>query len=187
MSLPRDLHDPVRHVLVALDHGLRTLDEDTVHDLALADELDEATQRYGPELVADAAANVLIAAALRALRSGNPRLPEAVSALRGEPLHREVAHHAELAADALHLLQRYSAESLSVTVMRAELAAGLLARANGDPMTATWYAFNAATILCSLHDTCQGAEHDLPEHHVVRDHIESVAALMGVQAPPSVV
>ena len=187
MSLPRDLHDPVRHVLVALDHGLRTLDEDTVHDLALADELDRATDLHGPELMTDAASNVLLAVAVRVVRSVHPRVPAAVSALRGESLAGEVAHHAALADDAVHLIQRYSIDSLPATALRAQLAAGLLARAEGDLTAATWYAFNAAAILCSLHDVFHGVEHDLPEHHVVRSHIDSIAELMGVQAPASVV
>ncbi len=187
MPMPASLSEPARCVLTAVDHALRTIDEATAHDVALADVLDRGNAQHGPERMAEAATHLLLVSALRLQRTAGPQLGEAVSMLRCTPHPGEIAHHAGAAADALDLVTRDEADASALEVERTELLRAIFVRAEDDAVTAVWYAFNGITFLCTIYECIRGAATDLPEHDAIRGHIEELAAAIGIQAPASVV
>ena len=178
-----DLSEVHHGILTALDRALRTVAEPTVHDLAMAEQLDQTLRRADHLPMHDAACDVLLAAADRCQNRAGQQLPPLLAAARQRVFPDEVTHHAGLACAALLLARRVATGELPLPSAHRTLTEHARHRAADDPSTAIWYAFQATAITCTWHTKMASADQE-PHDHATRGHIEDIAELLGI-APPA--
>lgn len=182
----------VRQVLAAVEQQLRTVDEDTAHDAAVVDRLDQLRADQPDErLRAEASLNVLLAAALRLARGADAAL-SAVRDMLARPLPEEeidvtgdLARQRAMVDAAVRAARRYDTGEDPPQRVQAALVGAAHDAYGEDWDGVTFSATVAAAHCCTILDvlSSEGEGGCLPDDEAVRGHLVELAEMLGVDPP----